>query len=116
VTGQTTHVGTIVLAALPIEMGTIHRMAGEARLIEVRSGNLRRVDGAFGRFCARAVFGVLVTVAVAAFADRSAGIVQKLSTLTVKIEGESFNDNLMALTTISADDFLLGRLRCGRLR
>jgi hypothetical protein len=83
-------------------------MAGKTSLVYFRSRNLRGIDGSLGRFRTSAVFRVLITIAVTALADRSAGVTQKLTALTVRIEGKRFNDNLMTLAAISADDFLLG--------
>ena len=61
---QTTHICAVVLAPVPIEMAPVHRMTGEAGLIQISSGNLQGVDGAFRRLGPGTVFGMLIAVAV----------------------------------------------------
>ena len=47
VAGHTAHVAAVMLAALPIEMASIRRMAGEAGLIDLRRGDFAGIDSSF---------------------------------------------------------------------
>lgn len=116
VAGHTAHVAAIMLASLPIEVASIGRMAGEARLIDLRRRNFAGIYGSFRGFRACAVLRMFVTIAVAALANGSARIREKLPTLAMRIQRESFDNHLVTLTAVAADYFLLWRLTRGSSR
>ena len=72
VTRQATHVISVVLPTLPVEMAAIHRVTLETGFIRERSRRFRKIDYVTSVFGFRTGFGVLVAVGVAEFTLGSA--------------------------------------------
>ena len=109
VTGQATHVASVVPPAPPGMMRTIPGVALQTRFVGLRRGHLGRISNIRG-FPSLDVFGA---VAVATLARRSARIGEEFGAFAVSVQGEGFDNELVAPQAPRSNHGLLNGLTRG---
>ncbi|HYR77971.1 MAG TPA: hypothetical protein VEM96_19295 [Pyrinomonadaceae bacterium] len=118
---HTTHVASVVLAALPVKMTTIARVTLKARCVcpssllwVLQFSGIIYVLGCDSLF---SVLNVFFAIAVAGFARRCARVVQEFRSFAVNFETEGIHIRPVARNTLIADrgfpNNCLGGLRVG---
>src|SRR5260221_12365803 len=92
-----THVASVVLPALPVEMASIHRMALQARLVCHCRGNLGRIHYVAGTFSFSTCLSVLIAVCMTQLTFGGARICQEFCALAMSIKGEGLHNGPMTL-------------------